>query len=98
RTECILRDYTPTSPEARVNTYLALSRLEGILSKGLFDELKQCLDAEDYALFVELILVRHYDRLYEHKLPGKQVLARVNSDDIQRAAGEIAAFLDTDSR
>lgn len=94
RTERILRDYTPASPEARVNTYLALSRLEGILSKGLFDELKQCLDAENYARFVELILVRHYDRLYEHKLPGKQVLARVNSDDTENAVAEIAALLE----
>lgn len=94
RTERILRDYAPRSCEARVNTYLALSRLEGILSKGLFTELKQCLDAEDYARFVELILVKHYDRLYEHKLPGKQVLARVNSDETDKAAAAIAALLE----
>lgn len=94
RTERILRDYAPASCEARLNTYLALSRLEGILSKGLFRELKQCLDAEDYARFVELILVKHYDRLYEHKLPGKQVLAKVNSDETEKAVAEIAALLE----
>jgi len=90
----ILRDYSPASRAARINAYIALFRLKSILSMGLFTKLKQCLDYEDYARFVELILVRHYDRLYEHKLPGEQVLGTVNSDETEKAMTEIAALLE----
>lgn len=94
----IIRDYTPTNPEARVAIYRGLSRLRYRLSQSTLTELKLCLDREDYSGFAELILSSHYDKNYDHHLPGGKVLAAVNSDDIQKAAREIAALLETESR
>lgn len=94
RVSRILRDYTPKTREARLGMYRALARLRYRLAKATFIELKQCLDREDYCRFVELILTSHYDKSYDHQLPGKEVLLTVNSDNAKRAAEEIAALLD----
>lgn len=98
RVSRILRDYTPKTLKARLAMYRALSRLRHRLAKATFIELKQSLDREDYYRFVELILAAHYDKSYDYQLPGKEVLLTVNSDDIKRAAGEIAALLDKNAR
>lgn len=93
RVQRILRDYTPTSLQARLTMYRALYRLRHRLSRTSLIELKQCLDREDYRRFAELILLRHYDNTYDYQIPGKEVLATVNSDDIEKAAAEIIAVL-----
>lgn len=89
----IVRDYAPMSHQARLTMYRALSRLKHKLGKADLYALKQCLDDEDYSTFVDLVLSRHYDNIYDHQLPGKSVLAVVNSDDIKKAADEIAAIV-----
>lgn len=89
----ILRDYTPTTRKARLAMYRALARIRHRLPKTVLNELKLCLDREDYSRFVALVLTYHYDNNYDHQLPGEKVLATVNSDDAERAAGEIAALL-----
>lgn len=90
----ILRDYTPTTRKARLGMYRALARIRHRLPKAVLTELKQCLDREDYSTFVELILTCHYDNNYDHQIPGKKVLATINSDDVHRGAEKIAALLD----
>lgn len=85
----ILKDYGPRDCQERIETYLALYHLKGVLSARLFAQLKGLLDSECYSEFVALILTRHYDRLYEHRLPGKGVLARVNSDDCPAAVAAV---------
>lgn len=97
RRERILAEYTPGNHKARLNAYMSLFRLQGVLSKALYRELKLCIDCQDYAAFVELILLCHYDRLYDHKLPGKQVLARINSDETEKAAASIASLLEKET-
>lgn len=94
RRDRILAEYTPKTPRGRVEAYYSLYRLQGVLSRKRLAELRQYLDQEDYPAFVELILQHHYDRLYEHKLPGKEILASINSDDTEKAAAAIAAVLE----
>lgn len=94
RRDRILAEYTPTSHRGRVEAYYSLYRLQGVLSRKRLAELRQHLDQEDYPAFVELILQHHYDRLYEHKLPGKAILACIHSDDTEKAAAAIAAVLE----
>jgi tRNA 2-selenouridine synthase len=94
RVERIARDYSPKSHEARMMMYRALSRLGSKVSRTDLSELKQCLDNEDYTQFVNLVLAKHYDNIYDHQLPGKEVLATINSGDIKMAAVEIAAIMD----
>lgn len=93
RVERIVRDYAPKSHQARLNMYRALARLRHRLAKTALAEMKHCLDAENYNSFVRLILTRHYDNIYDHQLPGVEVLARVNSDNTKKAADEIAALI-----
>lgn len=94
RRDRILAEYTPKTPRGRVEAYYSLYRLQGVLSRMRLAELRQHLDQQDYPAFVELILRQHYDRLYEHKLPGKEILASINSDDTEKAAVAIAAVLE----
>jgi len=95
RVERIVRDYTPSTLQGRLGMYRALSRLRHRLGKATLVELKDCLDREDYHRFVELVLVKHYDNIYDHQLPGIGVLATVNSDDVCRAAAEIAELMNS---
>lgn len=98
RVERIVRDYAPRSSQARLSMYRALSRLRHRLSKDSLSEMKQCLDTENYPGFVYLILTRHYDNNYDHQLPGKDVLATINSDEIDKAAKNIAALMDAQNK
>lgn len=95
RVERIVRDYTPGSLQSRISKYRALYRLRHKLSKASLAEMKHCLDQEDYAGFVTLILTKHYDNIYDYQLPGSSVLDRVNSDQVERAAEKIAALADS---
>lgn len=94
RVERIVQDYVPKTHAGRINMYRALARLRHRLSKANFAKLKSCLDQEDYAGFVHLVLLEHYDETYDHQLPGTEVLTTVNSDNIKRAAQTIGALID----
>jgi tRNA 2-selenouridine synthase len=97
RSERILADYTPRSNMARLQAYMSLFRLQGVLPKKLYRELRLSLDHQDYGSFVQLILLRHYDRLYDHNLPGKQVLVTIHSDEPEKTATSIASLLDNNA-
>ena len=94
RVKRIIRDYSPRSHRARMNMYRALAKLGHKVSRADQAVLKQSLDNEDYAQFVHIVLSRHYDNIYDHQLPGKDLLATIDSADIKMAAQEIAAIMD----
>ena len=91
----ILKEYTPVTDMDLQRVYAALERLRGRLPVKLHAELENSLKGENYAVFVRLLLEKHYDNVYDFQLPGKEVLLNVDTDDIKKAAITIAAHLKT---
>lgn len=89
----IVDEYAPESKAGKERINRALQRLEKKLAKSVYDKLTDYLDQEDYQHFVALILRHHYDNIYDFQLPGKDVLLRVDSGEIKKAAKQIADML-----
>ncbi len=93
RVQRILDEYTPREEGDLKRIYAALARLQQRLGVKVHSELKNSLEAGNYAVFVQTLLEQHYDKVYDFQLPGKEVLFAVDTADIKKAAMEIAARL-----
>lgn len=89
----IVEEYAPADQAAKDKIRLALQRLKGKLAPTVTKQLAECLEREDYHSFADILLRRHYDNIYDFQLPGKEVLLKVDTTDMEKAANDIAAVL-----
>lgn len=91
RVELAVREYF--KPEFIPQMKEISQKLWRVIGKKRKEEMIAFLDSGEYAVAAKILLTEYYDPLYQHTLKEISFMVEVNSDEVEKAVGEVQEAL-----